>query len=121
MEQLLNRKQAAEILGYQPQTLGRYAWLGTGPKFMKIGSRAVRYKRSDLEAWIAANDRSVAQEKPVAASIPDDERTLVSIGPRVVIEGEAYYHERDVIAAFGRLGGMPFMNGQPLVLTWEPK
>ena len=67
MEQLLNRKQAAEILGYQPQTLGRYAWLGTGPKFMKIGSRAVRYKRSDLEAWIAANDRSVAQTEPVAA------------------------------------------------------
>jgi len=48
--QLLNTKQAAEILGVSVAFLERDRWAGARVPFIKIGSRAVRY--SDLLAYI---------------------------------------------------------------------
>ncbi len=55
-DRLLTRKQAAEILGFQPQTLARWKWEGREdrPREVRVGSRAVRYRASDLVLWIAA-------------------------------------------------------------------
>lgn len=55
-DRLLTRKQAAEILGFQPQTLARWKWEGREdrPREVRVGSRAVRYRASDLIRWIAA-------------------------------------------------------------------
>ncbi len=55
-DRLLTRKQAAEFLGFQPQTLARWKWEGREdrPREVRIGARAVRYRASDLVRWIAA-------------------------------------------------------------------
>jgi excisionase family DNA binding protein len=54
-DQLLSRKQAADFLGVKPQTLA--AWLCTKRyplPVVKIG-RTVRYRKSDLEAFVSAH------------------------------------------------------------------
>ena len=48
---LLDNDGAAEVLGVSPKTLPRWRWAGTGPAFLRVG-RAIRYRRSDLEAWL---------------------------------------------------------------------
>lgn len=53
-DRLLTRKQAAEVLGFQPQTLARWKWEGREdrPPEVRVG-RAVRYRASELSRWIA--------------------------------------------------------------------
>lgn len=50
--QLLTTKQAAPILGVSVAFLERDRWAGARIPFVKIGSRAVRYRLSDLHAYI---------------------------------------------------------------------
>jgi predicted DNA-binding transcriptional regulator AlpA len=54
-DRLLTRREAAEILGLQPQTLARWKWVGRAdrPPEIRVGPRAVRYRLSDLRHWIA--------------------------------------------------------------------
>jgi predicted DNA-binding transcriptional regulator AlpA len=54
-DRLLTRKQAAEVLGFQPQTLARWKWEGREdrPPEVRVGNRAVRYRASELSRWIA--------------------------------------------------------------------
>jgi len=49
---LLTTKQAAEILGVSVAFLERDRWAGARVPFIKIGSRAVRYRHCDLLAYI---------------------------------------------------------------------
>ena len=49
---LLTTKQAAQILGVSVAFLERDRWAGARVPFIKIGSRAVRYRHSDLLAYI---------------------------------------------------------------------
>jgi predicted DNA-binding transcriptional regulator AlpA len=55
-ERLLTEKEAAQLLGLQPSTLRR--WRSTGqpgqPEFVKIAGRAIRYRMSNLAAYIEA-------------------------------------------------------------------
>ena len=53
-DRLLTRKQAAEVLGFQPQTLARWKWEGRSdrPPEVRVG-RAVRYRASARARWIA--------------------------------------------------------------------
>jgi predicted DNA-binding transcriptional regulator AlpA len=52
MERLMTRNEAAEALGLRPQTLAKWSCLKTcGPPFVKLGG-AVRYRESDLQAWL---------------------------------------------------------------------
>ncbi len=94
MERLMTRKQAAEYLGFAPQTLARYAWLGKGPRFKKLG-RLVRYTLDDLEAWI--------KEEGLTTSGDQSKRRLVSLGRRFIIDGVAYYKADRVLEALGTL------------------
>jgi excisionase family DNA binding protein len=52
--QLLTTEQAAEFLGVSVAFLERDRWAGARVPFIKVGSRAVRYKQSDLEQYIDA-------------------------------------------------------------------
>ena len=38
-----------------------------GPPFVKLGLRAVAYRKADLDAWIAARVRRSTSDKPMAA------------------------------------------------------
>jgi predicted DNA-binding transcriptional regulator AlpA len=49
---------AAE-LGVPESTLAQWRYLGRGPRYLKIG-RHVRYRRSDITAWI---ETKVAESK----------------------------------------------------------
>lgn len=55
---LLDEKAAAKVVGVVPGTLS--VWRSTGRyaiPFLKIGSK-VRYRRSDLEAWLESRTRN---------------------------------------------------------------
>ena len=45
-------KEVSEILGGVPvKTLARWRWTEEGPRYVRMGKH-VRYRRSDLAAWI---------------------------------------------------------------------
>ena len=50
--QLLNTKSAAEYLGVSMAFLERDRWAGARIPFIRVGSRAVRYRLSDLNAYL---------------------------------------------------------------------
>lgn len=52
---LLDTRQAAELLGLRPSTLEQWRWQGRGPEHVRLSRRAVRYRREDLDAYIAEN------------------------------------------------------------------
>ena len=55
---VLNTTEAAEYLGFQPQTLAIWRTTGRyGLPFLKCG-RLVRYRRADLDAWLASRRRT---------------------------------------------------------------
>ena len=63
--ELLNDNRAAELLGIRPQTLA--AWRSNGRyklPFVRIG-RCVRYKRSDLEAFVESRRENGSQLESV--------------------------------------------------------
>lgn len=51
---LVDEREAASILCYSVRALQNWRHRGGGPDFVKVSSRSVRYRRSDLEKWIAA-------------------------------------------------------------------
>lgn len=51
---LLTELQAAEFLGLKPRTLQAWRWSGSGPRFVRLSARAVRYRQSDLDTFVAA-------------------------------------------------------------------
>jgi predicted site-specific integrase-resolvase len=56
-EKLLSPTEAAQILGIQPRTLEFWRQRGrVGPKFIRYSARCVRYRLSDLQAWVGARE-----------------------------------------------------------------
>jgi predicted DNA-binding transcriptional regulator AlpA len=51
MEQLLDQRRAAKVLGLSVRTLERHRVAGTGPRFVRLG-RLVRYREVDLADWV---------------------------------------------------------------------
>ena len=52
MDKLLTTKEAAWFLGVSPAFLERDRWAGAEIPFVRVGSRAVRYQLSELEAFV---------------------------------------------------------------------
>jgi excisionase family DNA binding protein len=51
---ILTPEQAAKILKVSTRKLRTLrATRGAGPPFLRIGYRTIRYRRADLEAWVA--------------------------------------------------------------------
>lgn len=48
-------QQLAEHLGMTVQALAVMRYRGTGPKYVRIGTRTIRYRRADVDAWIDRN------------------------------------------------------------------
>ena len=51
---LLDETEASASLSVAVQTLRNWRWRGEGPRFVKLGKRAVRYRRGDLDAFVEA-------------------------------------------------------------------
>jgi predicted DNA-binding transcriptional regulator AlpA len=64
LDQLLTTKQAATVTGLSVAWFERKRWEGGGPPFVKF-DRAVRYRESDLAAWIEAHTQKSNSTPPV--------------------------------------------------------
>ena len=58
LDRLLNENEAANFLRYSVRALQNWRVRGGGPRFVKVSSRSVRYRRRDLIAWTEALLRS---------------------------------------------------------------
>lgn len=61
LDKLLTTKQAAPILGVSEAFLERDRWAGAKVPFIRVGSRAVRYRLSDLQHYIESRLHSPLQ------------------------------------------------------------
>ena len=51
---LLTPVEVAQLLRVNIQTLSVWRKAGTGPKSVKVSERKLRYRQSDVEAWLDA-------------------------------------------------------------------
>ncbi|MFD0003547.1 helix-turn-helix transcriptional regulator [Streptomyces sp. NPDC127178] len=58
-QRLITRAELAGYLGLPVATLAQWTYRGTGPRSIKVG-RHVRYRMSDVEAWLDAQSRGAA-------------------------------------------------------------
>ncbi len=61
----LDTPAAAHHVHLSPSKLNKMRMGDDGPPFIKIGRRAVRYRRDDLDRWMAS--QLVTQDSPEAA------------------------------------------------------
>ncbi|MBZ5640604.1 MAG: AlpA family phage regulatory protein [Acidobacteriia bacterium] len=52
VRRILRTPAAAEYLGLAPCTLEKRRLTGDGPRFVRLGGRAVGYDVGDLDAWL---------------------------------------------------------------------
>lgn len=52
MDCLMTEDQTAQYLQFTPRALQKWRLDGSGPKYVKISGRAVRYRKQDLDEWI---------------------------------------------------------------------
>ena len=57
-DSLLTEKQAAEYLSFSPRALQGWRGRGGGPVFVRVSSKAVRYRLADLRRWVEERRRS---------------------------------------------------------------
>ncbi len=62
MDDLVTTAEAAELLKVQMNTLAVWRLHGRGPRFYKLG-RSVRYRRSDLAAYLGGPLRSTSDQR----------------------------------------------------------
>lgn len=55
---LISERKAGEYLGFAPRTMQDRRYKGTGPQFVRLSSRTVRYRRADLKAWADSQVRT---------------------------------------------------------------
>ncbi len=65
---LVNEKVAAAFLGLTVRTVQSLRQRGDGPRFIRISSRCIRYRRIDLRAWIDARMRKSTSDTGQAAA-----------------------------------------------------
>ncbi len=76
MDELLDPQTVTKILGLgSSRVLEAWRRRGCGPPFIRVSPRAVRYRRQDVERWIA--ERRVSDE----AASRDLARAGASVGP----------------------------------------
>ena len=52
-EPLLTTREAAALLGVSKAFLERDRWAGARIPFVRLGTRAVRYRRTDIDIYVA--------------------------------------------------------------------
>ena len=66
-QHLLTTREAASILGVSKAFLERDRWAGARIPFIKLGSRAVRYRLEDLETYVQSQVRRSTSDMGVPA------------------------------------------------------
>jgi excisionase family DNA binding protein len=60
----LTPQQAADYLAVSPRTLEAWRINGGGPTYHRLTPRAVRYRREELDSWLAARAFRHTSEEP---------------------------------------------------------
>lgn len=55
MDELMTPEQLADYLQVSTKSLANDRYLGKGPRFVKLGAKLVRYRRTDVIAWLEGN------------------------------------------------------------------
>ncbi len=63
MKPVLRTKEAAEFLNLSSSFLEKARVYGGGPPFVRLGSRAVAYRLSDLTDWLEGRVRQSTSER----------------------------------------------------------
>jgi predicted DNA-binding transcriptional regulator AlpA len=58
--------EAADYVALTVSTLSKMRLRGDGPPFLKLGPRAVAYRRADIDAWLATRVRRATSDHPMA-------------------------------------------------------
>ena len=66
LARLFTEHEAAHFLGVSFRTLQAWRVRGGGPRFCKIG-RIVRYRQTDLAAWVESRSRASTSDAVAAA------------------------------------------------------
>ena len=53
----LTTEQAAEYCNLKKKTLENHRYRGTGPQYIVVGPRTIRYRPQDLDVWMESNLR----------------------------------------------------------------
>lgn len=53
-QEILSEGEVSRWLGISEPTLFRHRRDGTGPRFIRLSERRVAYRKSDVDAWLAA-------------------------------------------------------------------
>jgi predicted DNA-binding transcriptional regulator AlpA len=70
VRRILRTPEAAEYVGLAESTLEKQRVAGVGPRFIRLGSRAIGYDIRDLDAWLDGHRESpaaISRTTPVAA------------------------------------------------------
>ena len=59
--------EAARYVALSESTLTKMRLRGDGPLFIKVGPRAVAYRKADLDAWLEARVRRSTSDNPMSA------------------------------------------------------
>lgn len=54
-DNLMTTREAAAYQRIRPETLANYRGSGTGPAYIRLGRKSIRYRRSDLNAYLATS------------------------------------------------------------------
>ena len=54
MSDVLTLRQLAEWLKVRPKTIYNWRAAGTGPPAAKVGGKFLRFRRADVEEWLAS-------------------------------------------------------------------
>ena len=65
---LIDEKVAAAFLGLTERTMQAYRQKGGGPRYIRISSRCLRYRRADLRQWAEALLRNSTSDPGAAAA-----------------------------------------------------
>ena len=76
----INEKVAAAFLDLQTRTLQAYRQRGSGPQYISLSARCVRYRRIDLQAW--ANERLRRSTADPGQPRPTDQPPTVPTIPK---------------------------------------
>lgn len=67
-EELLTTKQVGDLLQISPATLAQWRHAGNGPTYTRIG-RCIRYRRVDVERFVAAGVRELGASRGTARGL----------------------------------------------------
>lgn len=55
MPDVMDTKQLSQLLGVPVPTIATWRHNGNGPRFLRLGGRVIRYRKTDVLRWIASS------------------------------------------------------------------